>query len=225
MLRFDGSPLDAEAVSVLTRWNGEPAYLVIFRDVTLLKAAQAKLHLQSALVAHGTDAIIVTSLTGTVTSWNPAAETIYQRAPGRALGLPISEAVGAAIDPAVVVARGGVEHCAHRAADGSARSVRMAVAVMEDGYVLVCSDQTALRRAEQRVETVVNSLEAGVMVLDAHCRPQSINPAAHRILDFPSDQTLLDGLDMSTVFPLSTSDGKPLGSGPQLSGRCWLVVR
>jgi diguanylate cyclase (GGDEF)-like protein/PAS domain S-box-containing protein len=216
LLRLDGSEVNAEVVSVLTRWDGKPANLVIFRDVSLRKAAQATLHLQSALVAHATDAIIATALDGAVTSWNPAAETIYQRPATRALALPISEAVGAAIDPAAVVARGGVEHCTHRAADGSARSVRVTVAAMDDGYVLVCSDETALRRAEQRVETVVNSLEAGVMVLDAHCRPQSINPAARRILDFPSDQTLLDGLDMSTVFPLLTSDGKPLGSGPQL---------
>ena len=215
LLRSDGSAVTAEVVSVLTRWDGKPAYLVIFRDVSLRKAARAT-HLQSALVAHATDAIIATALNGAVTSWNPAAETIYQRPATRALALPISEAVGAAIDPAAVVARGGVEHCTHRAADGSARSVRVTVAAMDDGYVLVCSDETALRRAEQRVETVVNSLEAGVMVLDAHCRPQSINPAARRILDFPSDQTLLDGLDMSTVFPLLTSDGKPLGSGPQL---------
>jgi PAS domain S-box-containing protein len=105
MLRFDGSPIDAEVVSVFIRWGGRPAYLVIFRDLTVLKAAQATLHLQSALVAHATDAIISTTLTGTVTSWNPAAETIYQRPPGRALALPISEAVGTAIDPAAIVAR------------------------------------------------------------------------------------------------------------------------
>jgi diguanylate cyclase (GGDEF)-like protein/PAS domain S-box-containing protein len=213
MLRFDGSPIDAEVVSVFIRWGGRPAYLVIFRDLTVLKAAQATLHLQSALVAHATDAIISTTLTGTVTSWNPAAETIYQRPPGRALALPISEAVGTAIDPAAIVARGGVEDCIHRAADGSARSVRVAVAAMDAGYVLVCSDQTELRRAEQRVGAVVNSLEAGVIVLDSDCRPESMNPAARRILGLPSDQTLLDGLDLSNVFRTWAADGKPLGGG------------
>lgn len=213
MLRSDGSPIDAEVVSVLTSWDGRPAYLVIFRDLTLLKAAQATLHLQSALVAHATEAIIATTLAGTVTSWNPAAETIYQRPPARALALPISEAVGAAIDPAAILARGGVEHCTHRAADGSARTVRVAAAAMDNGYVLVCSDYTALRRAERRLQTVVNSLEEGVIVLDAECRPESMNPAARRILGLPSDQTLTDGLDMSNVFPSWDVDGKPLGGG------------
>lgn len=213
MLRIDGSPVDVEAVSVLTCWDAKPAYQVIFRDLTLLKAAQATLHLQAALVTHATEAIIATTLTGTVTSWNPAAETIYQRPPARALALPINEAVGATIDPAAIVARGGVEHCTHRAADGSARTVRVAAAAMDNGYVLVCSDYTALRRAERRLQTIVNSLEEGVIVLDAHCRTESINPAARRILGLAPDQILKHGADLSTVFPLSDAGGKPLGSG------------
>jgi diguanylate cyclase (GGDEF)-like protein/PAS domain S-box-containing protein len=216
MLRLDGSPADVEVVSVLTRWDGKPAYQVMFRQLTLLKAAQEALHLQSALVSHATEAIIATTLTGAVTSWNPAAEIIYKRPSTLAMGLPISEAIGAAIDPAAVVACGGVEHGTHRAADGSARSVRVAAAAMDNGYVLVCSDHTALRRAERRFQTVVNSLEEGVVVLNAHCRPESINPAARRILGLPSDETIMAGLDLSTVFPLCDAGGKPLGLGAPL---------
>jgi diguanylate cyclase (GGDEF)-like protein/PAS domain S-box-containing protein len=211
MLRLDGSPIDAEIVSVLTTWDGKPAYQVIFRDLTLLKAVQATLHLQGTLVSHATEAIIATTLTGTVTSWNPAAETIYQRPPARALALPISEAVGAPIDPAVIAVRGGVENCTHRAADGSARTVRVAVAAMDNGYVLVCSDYTALRRAEERFQNVVNALEDGVVVLDAQCRAEWINPAARRLLGLAYNQTLIDGIDLSTVFPLSDASGTPLG--------------
>ena len=40
MLRLDGSPVDAEIVSVLTSWDGKPAYQVIFRDLTMEKAAR-----------------------------------------------------------------------------------------------------------------------------------------------------------------------------------------
>ena len=216
MLRLDGRPVDVEVVLVLTSWDGQPAHQVIFREFTLLKAAQATLHLQAALVSHATEAIISTTLTGTVTSWNPAAETIYLRSSARALGAPISEAVGAAIDPPAIVARGGVEHCTHRAADGSARSLRVAAAAMDEGYVLVCSDHTALRRAERRFQTVVNSLAEGVVVLDSHCRPESINPAGRRILGLPSDLTLVDGLDLSAVFPLFDASGRPLGLGAPL---------
>ena len=114
MLRLDGSPVDAEVVSVLTSWDGKPAYQVIFRDLTMQKAAEATLRYQAALVTHATDAIIATTLAGTVTSWNPAAEAIYGRPAARALALPITEAVGAAVDPAAVVADGGVAHAIHR---------------------------------------------------------------------------------------------------------------
>ena len=64
---------------MLTVWNGEPAYQVIFRDITAQKAAQAALRFQAALANHVSDAIIATTETGVVTSWNPAAEAIYRR--------------------------------------------------------------------------------------------------------------------------------------------------
>ena len=52
MLRFDGTTLDVEAVSVLTVWEGRPAYQVIFRDLSARKAAEAALRCQAALAAH-----------------------------------------------------------------------------------------------------------------------------------------------------------------------------
>ena len=88
MLRLDGSPVDAEVVSVLTSWDGKPAYQVIFRDLTMQKAAEATLRYQAALVTHATDAIIATTLAGTVTSWNPAAEAIYGRSAARHADTP-----------------------------------------------------------------------------------------------------------------------------------------
>lgn len=148
MLRVNGSKVDAEAVSVLTSWNGQPAYQVIFRDLTAQKAAEATFRYQAALVEHVSDAIIATTNSGIVTSWNPAAEAIYRRPAARALALPVSEAVGAPIDPAAIIARGGVDHVVHRDADGSLLEVRVAVSAMGNGFVLLCSDQTALRRAE-----------------------------------------------------------------------------
>jgi diguanylate cyclase (GGDEF)-like protein/PAS domain S-box-containing protein len=210
MLRLDGSPVDAEVVSVLTSWDGKPAYQVIFRDLTMQKAAEATLRYQAALVTHATDAIIATTLAGTVTSWNPAAEAIYGRPAAQALALPITEAVGASVDPAAVVADGGVARAVHYAADGRALIVRVAAAAMENGYVLVCSDQTALRRAERRFQKVVDSLVEGVVVLDEDGQPEWINPAARRILGLPSLGKLQAGADLSASFPLYDVDGRAL---------------
>lgn len=70
----------------------------------------------------------------------------------------------------------------HRGADGSALAVRVSASRMDDGYVVLCADQTALRRAEQHFETVVASLEEGVLVIAADGSVESVNPAALRLL-------------------------------------------
>jgi diguanylate cyclase (GGDEF)-like protein/PAS domain S-box-containing protein len=213
MLRLDGSTVDAEIVSVLSCWDGKPAYQVIFRDLTTIKAAQATLRYQAALVTHATDAIIATTFSGTVTSWNRAADTIYQRSAAHAVGSPITQAVGAAVDPAAIVARGGVEHATHHTAEGTALTVRIAAAAMDDGYVFVCSDQTALRRAELRFRTVVNSLEEGVVVFDASGQPQWINPAGRHILGLPDHDTPASDVFLTRGFPVFDVEGHPLGEG------------
>ena len=56
-------------------------------------------------------------------------------------------------------------HVKHHAQDGSQLAVRVSAAAMDTGYVLLCSDQTALRRAEQHFQTVVDSLDKGVVVI------------------------------------------------------------
>ncbi|MDT5078126.1 MAG: hypothetical protein QOJ80_2763 [Mycobacterium sp.] len=196
MLRFDGTELDVEAVSVLTVWNGEPAYQVIFRDVTARKVAQAALRFQAALADHVSDAIIATTETGVVTNWNPAAETIYRRPTADALGLSVSEAVGAELDPADVIAAGGRVSVTHHARDGSALAIRLSAAEMDGGYVLLCTDHTALRRAEQHFQIVVRSLEEGVVVLDQTGLLISANPAVRRVLGITEED---DGPDYRTV--------------------------
>ena len=170
----DGTTREVEALAAWTQWEGKPAHHVIFRDLTTQKATEASLRFQAALVTHASDAIIATTLTGVVISWNPAAEAIYGRPTAATLGLPIGEAVGADLDPAAIIARGGVVHATHRGADGSPLAVRVSVSRMDDGYVVLCADQTALRRAEQHFQTVVASLDEGVVVVarDAATRPQ-----------------------------------------------------
>jgi len=125
MLRSDGTTLEVEAVSVLTVWEGRPAYQVIFRDLSAQRAAEAAVHRQAALVNQVSDAIIATTFAGIVTNWNPAAEAIYRRPAARALALPASEAVGAPLDPAAIIVHGGIVHSTHHAADGAALDVRV----------------------------------------------------------------------------------------------------
>jgi diguanylate cyclase (GGDEF)-like protein len=61
-------------------------------------------------------------------------------------------------------------------------AIRVSAAAMDDGFVLLCSDQTALRRAERHFEAVVTTLDEAVVVLDHTGRLISSNPAVGRLL-------------------------------------------
>jgi diguanylate cyclase (GGDEF)-like protein/PAS domain S-box-containing protein len=213
LLRFDGTMLEVEAVSVLTAWDGRPAYQVVFRDLSAQKAAEATLRYQAALVNHVSDAIIATTPTGMVTSWNPAAEAIYRRPATQALATPVSDAVGAPLDPAEIVAAGGIVHTTHHARDGSTLAVRVSAAAMDNGYVLVSCDQTALRRAERYFQTVVSSLEEGVVVFGPDGHIETVNPAALRLFGVDGEDLPTDHEQRARAFPLYDESGRAVEMG------------
>jgi diguanylate cyclase (GGDEF)-like protein/PAS domain S-box-containing protein len=197
MLHFDGTPVDTEIVSVFTKWRGEPAYQVIFRDLTEAKAAAKAIRHQVALVATVSDAIIATDHDWIVVSWNPAASTIYGLAEDDAIGLPVGEVIGTPINLKRLAGR-PAESAIHFAADGSTRMIRVAVSEMESGYVLICSDNTAQIEAETKFTSVVNSLEEGVMVINRDGVVESANPAAKRL--FQTEERRLAGTIESLVI-------------------------
>ena len=207
MIRLDGTLLAVEVVVVMTIWEDEPAYQVITRDVSVRHEAEAKLRYQAALVNHVSDAIIGTTATGVVTSWNPAAEAIYGRSAADARGLPITDLVGAPMDPVAIVASGGIVHSTHRSADGAPLDVRVSAAAMDNGYVFVCCDLTALHRAEQHFEAVVASMSEGVIVIDKDGRIKSINPAAVQIMGTGPEHLGGDFFEITGQFPFYDHEG------------------
>ena len=208
MIRIDGSLLAVEVVSVKTMWEDEVAYQVITRDVSARHSAETAMRCQAALVNHVSDAIIATTESGLVTSWNPAAQAIYGRSVDEAIGLPITALVGADVDPVAIVAAGGVLHTTHYAATGAALDVRVSAAAMEDGYVFVCCDLTAVHRAEQHFEAVVETMVDGVIVTDKDGFIKSINPAAVRIIGAGPEHHLGgDFFALTERFPFYDAEG------------------
>jgi diguanylate cyclase (GGDEF)-like protein/PAS domain S-box-containing protein len=210
MVRIDGSLLAVEIVIVLTMWEDEPAHQVITRDVSVRHAAEFALRHQAALVNHVSDAIIATTATGVVTSWNPAAERIYGRRFADAKDRPITELLGAALDPAAIVASGGAVHGTHRSADGAPLDVRVSAAAMKDGYVFVCSDLTPLHQAEQYFEAIVASMAEGVILIDKDGRIKSINPAAVQIMGVGPEYVGSDFFAITNRFPFLDADGEDI---------------
>jgi diguanylate cyclase (GGDEF)-like protein/PAS domain S-box-containing protein len=218
IIRADGSEVYVEAVSVRTKWEGEPAFQVIMRDLTERRAAQATLRYQASLVQNVSDAIIGVDADGVVESWNPAAQRIYGWSAEDACGRPLDELVGGTQG----FGRSSVEglETLHRRADGSSVDVRLSVAPILDGTVVtgsvvVAADVTESRRAEaerraaeERYTAVVEALEEGIIVTDDDGRLTAANHAAEQILG-PVEV----GTDFFAAFSgdrlVTHSDGRP----------------
>jgi diguanylate cyclase (GGDEF)-like protein/PAS domain S-box-containing protein len=206
LIRLDGTTLDVEAVTALTTWGGQPAYHVTLRDLTHLRTAHKSLQYQAGLVDQVTEAIIATTVTGLVTKWNRAAESIYRRSAANAMALPVATAVGAPLDLAAIVAQGGVTHATHYAADAEPLIVRVSVAAVASGYVVVCTDQTKTYGTERLLRRIINSLDEGILVIDGVGGVVTANPAAEKILGMRA--AVLTGGDGRAVHALTMYDAE-----------------
>ncbi|GAA3552711.1 EAL domain-containing protein [Amycolatopsis ultiminotia] len=204
--RVDGSKFAAETVSVRTTEEDTPSFQVVIRDVTTKLAAAAALRAQTAVVTHVSDAIVAITAEGIVTSWNPAAEAVYGWPEPEAVGRRVREVLGAELDPEAIRQAGGVVAQTHRRRDGAPLSVRVFTAETADGYVLVCADETARRRAELHYRTVVAALDEGVLVMGPTGLIESVNPAASRILGVPAAELI--GVPCSTLVLFDESDAR-----------------
>nr|WP_312868723.1 EAL domain-containing protein [Amycolatopsis pithecellobii] len=198
--RVDGGSLTIESVSVRTTWHGEAAFQVIMRDVTAQRAAEAAVRYQAALVTHVSDAIVATDESWVVTSFNPAAEAIFGVSADDARGRTVEEFVGVRLDAEAVVRAGGATLTTHRLCDGELRHLRVSAAHMDGGYVLVCADETARRRAEQYFTAVVASLEEAVVVLNKQGIVESANPATSRMFGLPAERIIGARADSFTAY-------------------------
>ncbi|WP_197037760.1 MULTISPECIES: diguanylate cyclase [Actinomycetes] len=202
MVRFDGSVIDMEIVSVLTKWRGALAYQVIFRDLTATKAAEQAIRHQVALVATVSDAIIATDAAGKVVSWNPAAQAIYGSTAVEAIGCPVAEVLGAPVNLRRRVGK-PAESVVHYAKDGAPRMMRLAVSEMDGGYVVVCSDNTAQIEAETKFTSVVNSLQEGVLLISQDGVIESANPAARRMFESEQRRAVGSSAERITIVDLN----------------------
>ncbi len=188
--RTEGGVLRVQAVTTRMHWAGRPAFRTVLREVTTDGAVPAAVHYRAALIQHVSDAIIGITHDGVVTDWNPAAETIYGRTTEQVLGQRVADVIGADLDPAALVTAGGVAETRHRRVDGSTLAIRVSVAEMASGFVLVCADETAQRQAEHTHATVLDALSEGVLVISPTGLIESANPAASHILGVPREHLI-----------------------------------
>jgi PAS domain S-box-containing protein len=141
-------------------------HLAVLRDVTERRRADERRAQLAAIVEFADDAIIGATPAGIITSWNRAAETLYQWSAAEAVGRPTSMVILPenlpTVEPVLERLRRGdlVRHfeTTHLRQDGSTVDVVFTAFPMFDagGRVIssarIVHDLTAQRRAEARLE-------------------------------------------------------------------------
>jgi PAS domain S-box-containing protein len=101
IVRVDGKMVDVESVAVPFLDQGEPAILVVLRDVTErnralaeLRQTRDRLREQAALLDQVHDAILVVDPDDRIVSWNQGAQRIYGWTQSEAVGQKASELLG-----------------------------------------------------------------------------------------------------------------------------------
>ena len=191
------------------------------RDVTEQEQTGKDVHLIAAIVEYSDDAIIGSTLSGIITSWNPAAVRMYGYSKGEIIGrsgslLVPEDRAGEFLTTVAMVKDGkAVEHfeTTRVRKDGSVVPVSLTVAPIhdEDGVIVGASsvhrDVTEQRRAfelAQRMAAIVESSEDAVIAITLEGIITSWNPAAEKLFGYTSEEII--GKPAETVSPKDRLD-------------------
>lgn len=206
-LRRDGTTVPvALTISALRNEAGESVgCLMVMRDLAHRHCSHDAKHLLAAIVDSSDDAIISKTLTGTITSWNRAAERMF--------GYTEAEMVGQSVltlippdrqkDEAEILARlqrgEKIEHyeTTRMAKSGQRLEVSLTLSPIRNdrgviiGASKVVRDISALRKSvetAQHMAAIIESSDDGIISKNLDGVIQSWNPAAERIFGYTAPE-------------------------------------
>lgn len=221
LIAQDGTevPIDDSAAPITSSDGSVQGTVLVFRDVTQRRRAEATGQLLSSIVMSSDDAILSKDLNGIVTSWNPAAERMF----GYTAGEVVGRSVGVLYPPDRLpelpeilgrIAKGErVEHheTLRRTKSGALLHVSVTVSPVRDaeGRVTGASDilrditaQVEARKelAEQReqLRVTLRSIGDAVMATDPEGRLTYLNPVAEQLTGWRAEEA--SGRPLEEVF-------------------------
>jgi PAS domain S-box-containing protein len=219
-LGLDGSAVDVEAVGAPTLYEGQPAALVIARDITRRKTAERRVTAEqewfrTTLSSIG-DAVITADAQGRVSFLNPVAEALTGWKNSAAAGLPMEQVFHIineqtllpAENPVGRVLREGVtlglaNHTALVRPDGRILPIEDSAAPIQDahgqtfGVVIVFHDVSEKRKAEQALhenQALLHAILEGtpdpIFLKDRSSRMLLANPATLAVIGKPAERVI-----------------------------------
>ena len=179
-------------------------------DVTSFKLAEEQIMFQANILAHVSDAIMVTDNHHTITYWNPAATDMYGYTAKEAVGQRISDIIGydwrsshhhlnAFSD---LIANGAWQgEVIHSCKDGNRIFVESSASVIKDqhgdrvGFLAVSRDisdrkqaEQELKQAKEQLQAVIDAVPGFVSWIDQNGRYIGVNRKLADILELPPEE-------------------------------------
>jgi PAS domain S-box-containing protein len=211
--RRDGSVVDVEVRAAPIVVGGEQVgFYVIYHDISEL---QRQRRYYEALVEWSPNAIALLDPSGTITSWNPAAEQLFGYSPAEAVGRNIDDLV--ATDPAVrdeatSLTQVGIGHehvhaiTRRTRKDGSLVDVEIfgapvIVGGQPVGLYGLYHDISELQRQRRYYEALFELSPTAIATVDPGVRVTSWNAAAERLFGYTRDEAI--GQDLNDLVARS----------------------
>ena len=221
LLARDGKevPIDDSAAPIRDGSGAVQGAVLVFRDITERRRAEATSHILASIVESSHDAIISKDLNGIITSWNKGAERMLGYSADEIIGQPVS--ILAAPDrpdeqSEILERMKRGEHVEHyqtvrRTKSGKLIQVSLTVSPLHDasgriaGASKIMRDITAQAEAQreiaeqrERLRVTLSSIGDAVMATDTAGRVSYLNPVAEQLTGWSSEQAA--GRALEEVF-------------------------
>ena len=205
--RRDGTQFPVDVALSHTDTEDGPMVIAAVRDMTeRKKAEEGRRHSDrlAAIVENSNDAIIASTLDGIITSWNPAAKTLYgyaaEEVTGKSIDLLSPHGQAGEIQSILARIRAGqpVERldATHVRKDGSAITVSLTVSPIRDadGHVVgvstIARDMTGARQAFEAARSMIESSLDSLVAISPEGKITDANQATVKLTGVPRDQLI-----------------------------------
>lgn len=217
IVRLDGMALDIELAAMPIVFENQPANQIVLRDITQRKQVETKLRdnamklqQQAQLLDLAHDSIVVHDMEGRIAFWNRGAEQTYGWTTQEAVGRISHELLKThfPLNPIEITAKLLSQgrwngELTHTTREGEAIVVSSRWALQRDeegrpsGILVIDRDITQQKRAEQATieawrfaESITNTVQEALLVLDQDLRVVSANQTFYRAFQVAPEETV-----------------------------------